>query len=376
MAPENAELLYAYGRCLYEVAVARSDVLGGKVGEEAGGGEAGERKKGRGKKKAKKEKKVDGGDGVDAGKGKGKGRMVEGTEAQTQTQVSGGGSKLDTLPEVQGERMFQFTGDENFTMSDDEDGDEGDEGANGGDDDDADEEDEEVEDDFANAYEILDLARILVSRRRDELLASSSSSSIPSSRPSAASSIAPEKDKQANKSSSAATASAAKEAQDNPAMRTLSERLADIYDLQAEISLENERFSDAVADGRAALELKKALHPPQSNLVAEAHYKLSLALEFASVTTTGAEGGDDGEDDASKQQQVDTKMREEAAQEMAAAIESCKLRIKEEKEKEKEKEGSADGREEAKKKQQAMIADVREMVEDMEQRVSDHNLYY
>ena len=36
MSPDNADLLYQYGRCLYHVAVANSDVLGGKVasGEE------------------------------------------------------------------------------------------------------------------------------------------------------------------------------------------------------------------------------------------------------------------------------------------------------------------------------------------------------
>ena len=35
MSPENADLLYQYGKCLYHVAVSNSDVLGGKVaGEE------------------------------------------------------------------------------------------------------------------------------------------------------------------------------------------------------------------------------------------------------------------------------------------------------------------------------------------------------
>ena len=34
MAAENADLLYAYGRCLYHVAVANSDVLGSKVAGE------------------------------------------------------------------------------------------------------------------------------------------------------------------------------------------------------------------------------------------------------------------------------------------------------------------------------------------------------
>lgn len=34
MAAENADLLYAYGRCLYHVAVANSDVLGSRVAGE------------------------------------------------------------------------------------------------------------------------------------------------------------------------------------------------------------------------------------------------------------------------------------------------------------------------------------------------------
>lgn len=35
MNVENADLLYQYGRCLYHVAVAKSDVLGGKVAGES-----------------------------------------------------------------------------------------------------------------------------------------------------------------------------------------------------------------------------------------------------------------------------------------------------------------------------------------------------
>ena len=31
MSPENADVLYQYGRCLYHLAVSNSDVLGGKV---------------------------------------------------------------------------------------------------------------------------------------------------------------------------------------------------------------------------------------------------------------------------------------------------------------------------------------------------------
>ena len=38
MSPENAELLYLYGKSLYQVGVSKSDVLGGNVAGEANGG--------------------------------------------------------------------------------------------------------------------------------------------------------------------------------------------------------------------------------------------------------------------------------------------------------------------------------------------------
>ena len=385
MAVENAELLYAYGRCLYQVAVSRSDVLGGKVGEEANAagtateglaiGERGEKGK-RGKKRGRGDDDDDDNVLVDVyDNGKGKGRRVEefkgeqegGSFATAAAATSGSKTALDSLPEVEGgEKLFQFKGDENFTMPDDEE--EGDyddaEGEGEGGERDEDEDEGADEDDFANAYEILDLARILVKRQRDELAVQEEEEER-------------EKEKESRKSP----------------LRQLDERLADIYDLQAEISLENERFNDAVADCRAALQLKKELYPPQSNLVAEAHFKLSLALEFASVTTTTTQTTDNNtsaevnegnagegrgsKDNEKQQQQVDGKMREEAAQEMAAAIESCKLRIAEEEERKmKKKKGLLVSEADDTAEEQAMaerkereIADVKEMVEDMEQRV-------
>ena len=44
-------------------------------------------------------------------------------------------------------------------------------------------------------------------------------------------------------------------------LKHIKERLADTYDLQAEISLEAERFSDAVTDLRTALDLRYSLFP-------------------------------------------------------------------------------------------------------------------
>lgn len=133
-------------------------------------------------------------------------------------------------------------------------------------------------------------------------------------------------------------------------MRHVQERVADTHDLLAEIALESERFPSAVADFRAALELKRALYPPASEVVAEAHYKLSLALEFASMTTTGEEGG-------GGEATVDEGMRAEAAAEMASAIESTKLKLA-------EKEGGEQTEETARQ-----VKEVKEIVVEMETRV-------
>lgn len=302
MSPENADLLYAYGRCLYHVAVAKSDVLGGKV---AGGEEP---------KKKKRKIKADA-SGSDAAKTGEEKTAEEVVEAVVEEQE---GRKEE--PSADNKPFFQITGDENWTDSEDSEDEEA-----------ADAEAEEEEDDFAIAYEILDVARVLLGRKLE-----GQSEVEGKGKAKATDSLTPER-------------------------RQIMERLADTHDLQAEISLENERFADAVTDSRAALELKLQLFPTESSLVAEAHYKLSLALEFASVTSNATEG------EASEEQkpaQVDDEMRGEAATQMERAIESCKLRVGKE-------EASLAGLDaEKKKEKEKSIKDVKEMVADMEQRVS------
>ena len=223
----------------------------------------------------------------------------------------------------EGKPYFQFTGDENFDDSEDEN-----QSANG---DGQDSEAADEDDDFVNAYEVLDLARILLSTRLKEVQAGSG-----------------------------------KETEVSAIARQLKERLADTHDLQAEISLEGERFPNAVVDLKAALELKEELYPPASSLNAEAHYKLSLALEFSSVTQQKNENGEvvDGGEAT-----IDEAMREEAAKEMEAAIASCQLRIEQE-------EGSAAGHSanprilDKPEITQADVDEVKELVTDMQQRVS------
>jgi HAT1-interacting factor 1 len=299
LSPENADLLYAYGKSLYNVAVSKSDVLGSKVAGEPSDAPA---------PKA-----------TSAGSAATGGSLVKDAISSSMTQNAATPAKdvnaqLDAAPS---KPFFQFTGDENFVDSDDED-----EAENG-------EDEDEEEDDFEVAFEVLDLARILYLRKLE--IAEESST-----------------DKGKGKSG------------DQPAdVKHIKERLADTYDLQAEISLEGERFSDAVNDLRTALDLRNSLFPFEDSSVAECHYKLSLALEFASVQQQG-------EEDDSQEKTVDEEMRKEAATQMERAIESCKVRMaSEEKKLEADKDMDEDKVVAAKRK----ISNVKEIVADMEQRV-------
>lgn len=305
MSPENAHLLYQYGRCLYHVAVQASDVLGGKVAEN------------KPKKQKKKRKTV----AEDGGEGSSKGvigsAIANGEQKLAEEVVEAAVEEKDssvkreeaaTATATSSNPYFQITGDENWTDSE-ESGDE--------------QEEEEEDDDFQTAYEILDMARVLLARKIESL-----------------------------------TDSKAKNVE--PEVRLLRERLADTHDLQAEISLENERFTDAISDTKESLALKLELYPQESSLVAEAHYKLSLALEFASVTSTTE--GANGEASVAE---INEEMRAEAATEMEKAIASCKARVAV------EEKNAADLDGEKKKAQEASIADVKDMVGDMEQRLQD-----
>lgn len=234
---------------------------------------------------------------------------------------------IDAAKDAKGQSKpyFQFTGDENFDDSGDEDDwvDEDNEGAG------ADEEEEE--DDFANAYEALDLARVLMLKR-----------------------IEAEHDKEGK----------GKGTEDSPTIKRLKQTLADTYDLQADISLEGERFPNAVTDLREVLALKNDLVPFEDSQIAEAHYKLSLALEFSSVTQqTDDNGAMDGGN-----AQVDEAMREEAAKEMELAIASCNSRIAKEEADLSAHSVAADAGDKG-KVTQADIDNVKDMVKDMEQRV-------
>jgi len=312
MSSENADLLYAYGRCLYHVAVKNSDVLGFKV--------AGEKREERyTRPKDRKQRK---GMVPDELEGQEKGTAEE--VVAKVVEEKDGPIKPEEDTEKENKPYFQFTGDENWDTSDDENND-----AEG----DAEEgEEADEDDDFANAYEVLDMARVLLQKKIAEAENGSGKG---------------------------------KEKGESPGMHQLNERLADTYDLQAEISLEGEHFPNAVVDLKSALELKKVLFPQESSLLAEGHYKLSLALEFSSIRQ---EKNENGEVEHGTESTVDDAMREEAAQEMEAAIASCKLRIQ--KEEAKLQNGALTNGDTAKPKvNKANVDGVKEMVKEMEQRV-------
>ncbi len=106
------------------------------------------------------------------------------------------------------------------------------------------------------------------------------------------------------------------------------------------------------------MKYKQELYGKESEVIAEAHFKLSLALEFASVTTSE-------EDKEAGPQQVDQDMRDRAAVEMEAAIESTKFKLQN-----KEVELATIHSPEDNEVTRKQIAEVKDIIADMEQRVS------
>ncbi|KAL7954328.1 hypothetical protein V8C34DRAFT_27372 [Trichoderma compactum] len=266
LAPENAEILFHYGRSLFKVGQSKSDVLGGSAPASA------EKKtkssSGASSKKAPK---------ADEGEGAQEGGAEQGKDKKNEDK--------DDVPE--GKKLFfQFTGDENFDESDE------DEGQEEGD------QDEEEDDDLATAFEILELARVCYQKQLDQLR---------------------EEEAQSEGEGKGKGKEVAKE--DSSAVRHIKERLAETHDCLAEISLENERYPNAIEDGRTSLNYKVELYPEESEIIAEAHYKLSLALEFASLTVADDEGKN------TKREEIDQGLRDEAVAEMELAIKSFKLKM-------------------------------------------------
>ncbi|KAL2866357.1 SHNi-TPR domain-containing protein [Aspergillus lucknowensis] len=297
---DNADLLFAYGKALYNVAVSKSDVLGSKIA-------------GKAPTQSETADQVTPLSSAPVPDNFIKNAISSSTakkEAKAQKSQSEG---TDNTP------LFQFTGDENFDTD-----------SEGQDQDNADEGEDDEDDDFANAFEVLDLARILYHKKLE----------------------AAEEDFGKEKRTDS-----------TPDVENIKEHLADTYDLQAEISLEAEKFADAVTDLRTVLELRQSLLPMEDPSIAECHYKLSLALEFGAV-----KHDDDPVDDGAKPAKVDEEMRKEAGSQMEKAIESCRVRMSQE-QKKLDTDGTLD--EDKRTALKRRIANVKEIVLDMEQRLLD-----
>ncbi|KAI0675933.1 hypothetical protein C8Q78DRAFT_1007231 [Trametes maxima] len=98
---------------------------------------------------------------------------------------------------------------------------------------DEDDDDAEPEDDFNAAWEVLDLARAIYEKNQEE-------------------------------------------------SDEVKLKLADIYITLGDVSLETEKFDQAITDYTAGLALKTDLLPLSSRQIAEAHYKLSIVLDLTS----------------------------------------------------------------------------------------------
>ncbi|EPQ64654.1 Bgt-3792 [Blumeria graminis f. sp. tritici] len=290
--PENAETLFLYGRSLFKLGQSKSDVLGVKTSSENVD------QKNQENSTTKKENNHE--EAEEASK-----KDSEPSTNVKSTSNSTADTKSDPLLQTK-KNLFQFTGDENFDESDEEE--------------EVSKEGECEEDDLAAAFDILDLARVLFEKKLKE----------------------PEDVEGKGKSRG-----------DSPVTKHYKQRLADTHDLLAEISLENEK---------AALAYKKELYSEERSIIAEAHYKLSLALEFASITSTSDANTDNKEETL----EIDQALRDEAIAEMEAAIESTRLKLKE-----KESELASTGTLEEKETTASQMKEVEGMLEELETRLVD-----
>lgn len=110
---------------------------------------------------------------------------------------------------------------------------------------------------------------------------------------------------------------------------------------------------------RASLKYKSALYPEESEVIAEAHFKLSLALEFASITT------DSQDEDGQGPKALDEGMRNEAISELEKAITSTRMKLQNE-----EVDLATIHAPEENEASRKRILEVKDIIADMEQRVS------
>ncbi|KAG6890077.1 hypothetical protein C0995_012026 [Termitomyces sp. Mi166 len=187
-SPEMADLYFLYGKALLENAISQSSVLGKEQGENGYEEEAAP---------------------VGAN---GKGPILSFSGDAEEVDGDDDDPAVDLF--AQAEKTIAEA--ENAEEDEDDDG-----------------EDAEPEDDFNAAWEVLDLARAIYDKVKDQ--------------------------------------------EDDDEVEL---KLADTYIALGDVSLETEKFNQAITDYQAGLDLKTQLLPISSRQIAEAHYKLSIVLDL------------------------------------------------------------------------------------------------
>ncbi|KDR80610.1 hypothetical protein GALMADRAFT_1094150 [Galerina marginata CBS 339.88] len=186
-APQTADLYFSYGKALLENAIAQSSVLGKDQPEEPPEDQNNA-----------------------SGSGVGANGPILSFSGDAEDMNDGEDHPVDLFGEAAKEQEEEDAGDEE-------------------------EEDGEPEDDFNAAWEVLDLARAIYNKQKDE-----------------------DEDEEVGL------------------------KLADTYIALGDVSLETEKFDQAITDYEAGLKLKIGLLPSSSRQIAEAHYKLSMVLDLTS----------------------------------------------------------------------------------------------
>ncbi|EXJ54490.1 hypothetical protein A1O7_09830 [Cladophialophora yegresii CBS 114405] len=325
MAIENADLYYSYGKCLFFLAQQSSSVLGGTAASaqlsSSKAQKSGKKRKANGATKAE----------ASTTNGGGAGATSKAVSAASETTVPNVGDvvpqeDVKQPPQTASDKpYFQISGDaEGWDDSEDDEADEDEEAG-----------EEDDDDDFATSYEFLDLARVLYLKKLDQSQEHAMEDS--------------------EKGKYVASIDL------TPEVKALKARVAEIYDLQAEVELEGEKYSDAATNLNACLALREELERPESSILAECHYKLSLALEFsASSEERDAAGHPTGK------LSVDWKIRNEAIAQQEKAIDVCKMRVAAETAALDKLDAGP-----AKDKAMAQIEDVQDMIAEMEVRLEE-----
>ncbi|KAI9151009.1 hypothetical protein H9P43_009624 [Blastocladiella emersonii ATCC 22665] len=134
------------------------------------------------------------------------------------------------------------------------------------------------EDDFEIAFEVLDVARVIYEKilAGELALADAADGSPFAAVALPATAVAVE-----GKGKAKATAASATAADDEAIRLAVRKRYAEVIVTLADVSLESESFGQAVEDYTTALVLQKELYDASDRRLAETHYKLALALEYA-----------------------------------------------------------------------------------------------